>query len=390
KDQEGQHAHQVQQAAQQPAREVLPTFEQKRNAACQPDSVGLEKDLLQRRSPELVQFYQACNNRLVWFGADGETARKILYAYLDSAESKGLDSNMYAYAFVKVSKADKKPASEKDSLAAELLMTEAAISYVKSLISGNSKPAFMYEGFIYHPAVNIASITGEYCGRNKFSLLIDSLKPRMPEIGMLEEKLAEVRQRITATAYEEERVISTAVTRTNAPLIKKLFVLGMLDSLELSSDNMVKKGVKAAQQQFTLLNDGVLRSTAIEQLNVPVSERIRQLEMGLDHYRWLHAVCMSEPVIVVNIPGAYLKVYYKDSILLEMRMIVGRTATPTPTLTSRVDEIIFYPYWNVPRNIAVGELLPSIKQNIGYIEAGNYQILDRSGNITDPQKINWS
>jgi murein L,D-transpeptidase YcbB/YkuD len=247
----------------------------------------------------------------------------------------------------------------------------------------------MYEGFVNKQPVDLAGITGEYCGRNKFILLVDSLKPRMPEINMLEEKLTEVRQRITTTAYQEERVISTAAVCTNSPLVKKLFVLGAMDSLQPLSDNTVKKGVKAAQQQFTLLNDGVLRPTAIEQLNIPLSERIRQLEMALDYYRWLHAACMSEPVIVVNIPAAYLKVYYKDSILLGMRMIVGRPATQTPTLTSRVDEIVFYPYWNVPRNIAVRELLPSIKQNIGYIEAGNYQVLDKSGNILDPGKINW-
>jgi murein L,D-transpeptidase YcbB/YkuD len=92
---------------------------------------------------------------------------------------------------------------------------------------------------------------------------------------------------------------------------------------------------------------------------------------------------------VVNIPAAYLKVYDNDSVTLEMRMVVGKKSTPTPTLTSRVSDVVLYPYWHVPNSIAVKELLPIIKRDRGYINTGNYQVLDKSGNIVDPYSINW-
>lgn len=97
-----------------------------------------------------------------------------------------------------------------------------------------------------------------------------------------------------------------------------------------------------------------------------------------------------QPVIVVNIPAAYLKVYDKNKVLLEMRMVVGKKSTPTPTLISTVDEVVLYPYWHVPFSIATKEILPILKRNPGYINTGNYQVLNAAGKITDPYSVNWN
>jgi murein L,D-transpeptidase YcbB/YkuD len=153
---------------------------------------------------------------------------------------------------------------------------------------------------------------------------------------------------------------------------------------------VVRKAVKKAQAKFDLLNDGVLRSTALEQLNMPLQARMDRLVISVNYYRWIRALVQSRPVILVNIPAAYLKVYKGNSVLLEMRMVVGKPSTPTPTLTSTVTEVILYPYWVVPHSIIANEMLPTLRSNPGYIDAGNYQVLDRRGKIVDHRKINWS
>jgi murein L,D-transpeptidase YcbB/YkuD len=73
-----------------------------------------------------------------------------------------------------------------------------------------------------------------------------------------------------------------------------------------------------------------------------------------------------------------------------MRIIVGKPSTPTPTLTSKVEEVILYPYWHVPYSIATKEILPLLKKNPGYINTGNYQVLNTAGKIVDPHSINWN
>jgi murein L,D-transpeptidase YcbB/YkuD len=147
--------------------------------------------------------------------------------------------------------------------------------------------------------------------------------------------------------------------------------------------------VKEAQRQFNLLADAVLRSTIIRELNVPLRGRLQELNLSVNYYRWLYCLVQNQQVIVVNLPSAYMKVYSHGTVKLEMRMIVGKSSTPTSTLASSVSEVILYPYWHVPHGIATKELLPIIKQNPGYINAGNYQVLNKAGNIVDPFSVNW-
>lgn len=121
------------------------------------------------------------------------------------------------------------------------------------------------------------------------------------------------------------------------------------------------------------------------------NEKIAALTQAINTIGWLS--CLRQEygkVIVVNIPSATLKVFDRDSILLESLVIVGRKNSPTPTLTSLVTEIVLYPYWMVPHKIATRELLPLIKKNPAYLDHNNFQVLDKRGRITDPSSIDWN
>ena len=190
--------------------------------------------------------------------------------------------------------------------------------------------------------------------------------------------------------FKETVLKSNKVDRANRPLILKLHQLGIIDSVDkVYPESILKQKVKEAQRQFNLMADGVLRSTILQELNVPIAVRLQQLNLSVNYYRWLYCLIKNQTVIVVNIPSTYLKVYRSQEIILEMRMIMGKRSTPTPTLLSKVDQVILYPYWHVPYSIATKELLPAIKRNPGYIDAGNYQVLNKAGKIMDPYSINW-
>jgi murein L,D-transpeptidase YcbB/YkuD len=186
-------------------------------------------------------------------------------------------------------------------------------------------------------------------------------------------------------------VTSRKIEETNKPLILKLHQLGLLDSIATTiAAAALQEKVKEAQRQFSLQVDGVIGNNTLQELNVPLSARLQQLTLSINYYRWLSCLAQNQSVITVNIPAAYLKVYRNNKTVLEMRMIVGKKSTPTPTLTSRVNKAILYPYWHVPYSIATKELLPAIKRNPGYIDAGNYQVLNSAGKIMDPYSINWN
>lgn len=112
------------------------------------------------------------------------------------------------------------------------------------------------------------------------------------------------------------------------------------------------------------------------------------LKAALNTYRRIHHSHYPK-CIVVNVASGMLRYYEHDSLRLEMKVVTGKPSTPTPRFTAYCNEVILYPYWNVPRSIAVNELLPLCKKSPAVLSFLNMQVLDSKGNTLDPGKINW-
>ena len=115
----------------------------------------------------------------------------------------------------------------------------------------------------------------------------------------------------------------------------------------------------------------------------------KQLITSLNFYRWIHHFNF-EKYIVINIPSATLRYYEYDSLKLPMKLVVGKPSTKTPRFAAYCNQVILYPYWNVPSSIALKELLPKIKRNPKYIDDLNMQLINSKGQVIDHYSLNWS
>jgi murein L,D-transpeptidase YcbB/YkuD len=69
----------------------------------------------------------------------------------------------------------------------------------------------------------------------------------------------------------------------------------------------------------------------------------------------------------------------------EMGVIVGKALdTRTPVFLEEMRYLIFQPYWNVPKSILLGEVLPAIRKNPGYLDLQNMEIVDGQGDDAKP------
>jgi murein L,D-transpeptidase YcbB/YkuD len=94
--------------------------------------------------------------------------------------------------------------------------------------------------------------------------------------------------------------------------------------------------------------------------------------------------------VLVNIPAGELNVFDRTGKrLLPMQVISGKPDKMTPCMATYIQDIVMYPYWNVPQNIALDEMLPRMKKDISYIYNQNLQILDEKNKEVDPETINW-
>ncbi|MGZ8559469.1 MAG: L,D-transpeptidase family protein, partial [Chitinophagaceae bacterium] len=341
---------------------------------------------------EIKEFYARLNFHTAWIQKENKTAYHVFWEALKLSAGKGLQENDYHFNYIgALRNGTALLQNEIDSLEADIRITEAAIHFYQDIVYGNTKPVLGYNGLNYSPACrNIPALIADYVSKNKLHLFISGLPPSIPELPAIENKIRLLLMVMADSNFSEVTITSGKVTGANTPLTSKLYQLGIIDAVNKKiPDSVLKQKVKEAQRQFNLLADGVLRSTILHELNIPLSARLRQMNLSVNYYRWLHCLVQNQSVIVVNIPATYLKVYRNNEVILEMRMIVGKKSTPTPTLASTVNEVILYPYWHVPFSIATKELLPAIKRNPGYIDAGNYQVLDLGGKIVDPYKVSW-
>ena len=99
---------------------------------------------------------------------------------------------------------------------------------------------------------------------------------------------------------------------------------------------------------------------------------------------------MPQRYLLINIPAYSLTVYETDKPVLKSKVIVGTKSHPTPNIQSVIECFITYPYWHVPRTIAITELLPQIKRDSAYLMKNHFDVIASTGEVMDPAKIDWA
>ena len=113
-------------------------------------------------------------------------------------------------------------------------------------------------------------------------------------------------------------------------------------------DAAVAAAVARFQERHGLAADSVLGPGTAAAINVPMSRRLRQLELALERIRWLPALDQG-PFVVVNVPAFLL--YAFDTLgadgapNLTMNVVVGKAEVgrQTPLFERDMQYIIFRP-----------------------------------------------
>jgi murein L,D-transpeptidase YcbB/YkuD len=163
-------------------------------------------------------------------------------------------------------------------------------------------------------------------------------------------------------------------------------------------DRALEAAVRGFQRRHGLAPDGRVGEATLAALNVPVAERIRQLELNLERWRWLPAD-LGNRYIVVNLPGYDLRVVERqrgangdgETTVMDMRTVVGRTELPTPAMSATITQIVLNPFWNIPADIAEKEMIPELAKDPAYLAKRQIKVLSREKgrHAVDPRKIDW-
>jgi murein L,D-transpeptidase YcbB/YkuD len=130
--------------------------------------------------------------------------------------------------------------------------------------------------------------------------------------------------------------------------------------------------------------DGVLGAATYIELTRPLAQRVRQIELTMERWRWLPSELVTAPIIV-NIPQfrlfAFESTVDSEAKIRQMEVIVGKSfdSTQTPVFAADMTYMIFRPYWEVPYNIALKEIVPTARNNPADIERRQMEIVSGTG-----------
>jgi murein L,D-transpeptidase YcbB/YkuD len=147
------------------------------------------------------------------------------------------------------------------------------------------------------------------------------------------------------------------------------------------------EAVKRFERRHGLPDDGTLDAEVVRAMNVPVADRIRQIELNLERWRWLPE-SFGERYILVNVPTFTLSAVDGGRSLV-MRVVAGEKENPTPIFSDQMTTIVFSPYWNIPATIAREETIPAVLRDPGYLHENDLEVV-RGGRVLDPRTVDWS
>lgn len=154
-------------------------------------------------------------------------------------------------------------------------------------------------------------------------------------------------------------------------------------------DAALEAAVKRFQGRHLLEVDGIVGRQTRAALNVPVAQRIDQIRVNLERARWLlHG--LPEHYVLVDIAGYRLSYFRPDGSIWRSRIVVGRPYRRTPSLRSEITRLTVNPSWTIPPTIRREDVLPKIREDLGYLWRERIQVLSPSGEPLDPWAIDWS
>lgn len=178
------------------------------------------------------------------------------------------------------------------------------------------------------------------------------------------------------------------------------------DKKLLLFDDNLEQQVKKFQRLHGLEEDGVVGGNTLATMNVPLEERIDQIKINMERWRWIPKRMvpkkLDQKFIWVNIPEYKLYIYEdpnndpeaerKYNKVMEMRVIVGKTLNSTPIFSDKLEYVVMAPYWNVPGSIVENEAKPAIMRDPSWLTRNNMEIVtrDKERRPVSPSSINWS
>lgn len=332
----------------------------------------------------------------IWFRAGQATpqARQLLRVLRD-AGAYGLDPADYEADRIEAelqALPGARGAQELRWTALDFRLSGAALRFVAHLRHGRVDPrAGGFELPAPRDGIDPVEIVGRLADGEDADAVLAAVEPSFRQYHLLKAALARYRPLASDESLFALPALGAGSVRpgeryAGASALRRLLVaLGDLGpyapapSSEETLDDTLSSALRRFQERHALEADGILGKRTLAALTVPLSRRVRQMELAMERVRWLPA--FATPPIVVNLPEfrlfALRRLGAGAADALAMDVIVGQNLpeTQTPVFLADMKYVVFRPYWDVPESIVQREMLPQILRDPGYLERSHLELV---------------
>lgn len=346
------------------------------------------------RAAEITRWYEQRNFEPHWVrdGKPTAAAERVVFT-LFKAYEEGLDPKEYkaGVLFQKLGDAGT------DKLGAfEVALANSAVQYAQHLHSGRVNPRDVNRELMLYPDTLAAdAMLDRLSEGGRSASTLAEMSPQTARYSRLKNHLLTLRLRAADGGYTTipaGEVIRPEESDPRVPLLRtRLQEAGDLPAnLHVGErlDGKLLQALKYYQYRMGLEADGVVGPATLEQMNTPITERIKQVEMNLERRRWMQAD-FGKRYIFVNLADQVLKVVDDDKTVHATIVQVGLPFHRTPVFTDQMEYLDFNPFWNVPYSIATKEYLPKLKRNPYALQRQNIRVL-RGGSVVNPGSVPWN
>ena len=358
----------------------------------------------------VARFYRMVDYRPVWVDANGlKSQGHILWAAIAACAGDGLRPDDYLFPALaqpgndSVSFSDAIRLSElKRYVQMDVALTGVMLDYATHLWQGRLASEALAHMGVTGQRMQARDLPAELAAavkEDRLTAFLKALRPKHRAYARLSATLKQYEQirksgGWPAIAPGPSLTLGDQGARVSA-LRSRLALSGDLTADQPVGDDRFDRNLETAVMRFQyrhgLVPDGVVGRKTLAALSVPVDQRIDQLQLNMERWRW-YPERFGKRYLLVNIPDYTLNVMEGEWAVRRMRAIVGKSRRQTPALSGRMTYLEFNPYWNIPRKIARKDILPKVVSDPDYLTRQGIRVFDswdRQAPELDPTDIMW-
>ncbi|WP_251358654.1 murein L,D-transpeptidase [Kangiella sp. TOML190] len=349
--------------------------------------------------PKLLQkFYQQRAYTVAWYPPlRQDKAHQALLDFIAEIEKDGLFAEDYHYSTLL--EHCQQPVKAENLLACDILSTDSALLLQQHILAGKVDPNRFKNSEVAKQPLDLVDLLEQALAAPDLAAYIEQHKPSHIYYQLLKEQLARLRS-LPDPNWQPFDVSGSSIKpgATDArvsQLVERLIYWGDLAS-DFSFDSTnplyspeVEVAVKRYQKRHGLEVDGVVGKASFDALNVSKAERIEQMLINMERWRWL-AEKLGERFVLVNIAGFEVYGVENDQVTFQKPIITGKNHHQTPVFSDEIEYVVINPTWTVPYSIAVNETLPRLKKDPSYLQQKNFGVYRNYSERVNTSNIDWS